>query len=191
MFNVLSPKGMFWGIGFWDFFRSIRLIRAIRNCPVIILGIDPGIARTGWGVLSRGSGGILTLVGYGCLETDPGLEASVRLLFIFREINRLIDEYRPDLAGVEKLFFNTNALTAMEVGEAKGVAMLALARVGVKIEEFTPLQIKQAVAGYGRAEKTQVQKMVKTLLHLTKVPKPDDAADALAVAITASTFRKL
>ncbi len=132
------------------------------------------------------------MLGYGCVSTDSSLEAPVRLLFIFREINRLIDEYKPDIAGLEKLFFNTNVMTAMGVGEARGVVMLALARVGVKIEEFTPLQIKQAVAGYGRAEKVQVQKMVKALLHLTKAPKPDDAADALAVALTLSaTVKKI
>lgn len=152
---------------------------------MIILGIDPGVARTGWGVISKDSGK-LTMLGYGCVSTGSSLEASVRLLFIFREINRLIDEYKPDIAGLEKLFFNTNVMTAMGVGEARGVVMLALARVGIKIEEFTPLQIKQAVAGYGRAEKIQVQKMVMALLHLTKVPKPDDAADALAVAICAA-----
>lgn len=130
------------------------------------------------------------MLGYGCLETDAALEASVRLLFIFREINRLIEEYKPDIASLEKLFFNSNVTTAMGVGEARGVVMLALARIGIAIEEFTPLQIKQAVAGYGKASKDQVQKMVKTLLRLTEIPRPDDAADALAAAITlASTMR--
>ncbi|KKT66595.1 MAG: Crossover junction endodeoxyribonuclease RuvC [Candidatus Woesebacteria bacterium GW2011_GWA2_44_33] len=130
------------------------------------------------------------MLGYGCVSTDSSLEASVRLLFIFREINRLIEEYKPDMAGLEKLFFNTNTMTAMGVGEARGVVMLALARVGIEIAEFTPLAIKQAVAGYGRAEKIQVQKMVMALLHLNKVPKPDDAADALAVALTLSATVK-
>lgn len=152
---------------------------------MIILGIDPGVARTGWGIIDK-QDGVLTLVDYGCLETDPSLEAAVRLLVIFREINRLIDEYKPDVAGLEKLFFNTNALTAMGVGEARGAVMAALARMGIPLEEFTPLQVKQAVAGYGRAEKKQMQRMVKTLLHLEKAPSPDDAADALAVAITAA-----
>ncbi len=152
---------------------------------MVILGIDPGVARTGWGVVSKDSGK-LKMLGYGCVSTGSSLEAPVRLLFIFREINRIIEDYKPDIAGLEKLFFNTNVMTAMGVGEARGVVMLALARVGVKIEEFTPLQVKQAVAGYGRAEKIQVQKMVMALLHLTKVPKPDDAADALAVAICAA-----
>lgn len=150
---------------------------------MIIIGIDPGFARTGWGIIDK-QDGRLKMLGYGCLETDPGLSAAVRLLFIFREINRLIDEYKPDIAGLEKLFFNTNVMTAMGVGEARGTVMTALARMGIKIEEFTPLQVKQAVTGYGRAEKKQMQKMVKALLHLNKVPKPDDAADALAVAIT-------
>lgn len=150
---------------------------------MIILGIDPGVARTGWGVIDKQDGRV-TMLGYGCLETDSGLAAATRLLLIFREINRLIDEYKPDIAGLEKLFFNTNVMTAMGVGEARGVVMAALARMGIPVEEFTPLQVKQAVAGYGRAEKKQMQRMVKTLLHLKKVPKPDDAADALAVAIT-------
>lgn len=156
-----------------------------------IIGIDPGVARTGWGVISKHSGGV-KMLGYGCLETDAALEASVRLLFIFREINRLIEEYKPDIASLEKLFFNSNVTTAMGVGEARGVIMLALARIGIAIEEFTPLQIKQAVAGYGKASKDQVQKMVKTLLRLAEIPRPDDAADALAAAITlSSTIKRL
>lgn len=156
---------------------------------MIILGIDPGIGRTGWGVITKTSDGV-SLNGYGCIQTESDLTASTRLLFIFREMNRLIEEYKPDIAALEKLFFNTNVTTAIGVGQARGVVMLALARIGIPIEEYTPLQVKQAVAGYGKATKEQVQRMVKMLLRLTSIPKPDDAADALAAAMTLSASLK-
>ncbi len=156
---------------------------------MIILGIDPGIGRTGWGVIKK-NGSKLEAVAYGCIETAVNSPAAERLEYLFGELNRVVSSYKPSVAGIESLIFNTNAKTAMAVGQARGVLLLALVKAGVEIREFTPLQVKQAVTGYGRAEKLQVQKMVKTLLHLEKVPKPDDAADALAVAIcTAVTIR--
>lgn len=157
---------------------------------MIILGIDPGLGRTGWGVIKKEKGEDIKVMGYGCIETASNLEISTRLLYIFREINKLAEEYKPDVSAIEELFFNTNVTTAIAVGEARGVIILALARVGISIEEFTPLQVKQAVTGYGKATKEQMQKMVKTLLCLDKIPKPDDAADALAIAITLSATMK-
>lgn len=158
---------------------------------MIILGIDPGLGRTGWGIVEKNKSQKLKTKGFGCIETQSGLDTPSRLLRIFREINIIVDEYKPDIAAIEKLFFNTNVTTAMSVGEARGVVVLALARMGVPIEEFTPLQVKQAITGYGQATKEQMQKMVKTLLQLDAIPKPDDAADALAVAITLSATPKI
>ena len=151
---------------------------------MIILGIDPGFARMGWGVISK-TGAKFSLIDYGCLETSAEASLSDRLEMIFDGISKVIKKHKPDLAGIETLFFNTNAKTAVKVGEARGVVLLALKKSGVKVVDITPLQVKQAVAGYGRAEKIQVQKMVKTILNLKKLPQPDDAADALAIAITA------
>lgn len=156
---------------------------------MIILGIDPGVARTGWGVITKTSGGV-ALNGYGCIQTESDLDESTRLLFIFREVNRLIEDYKPDIAALEKLFFNTNVTTAIGVGQARGVVMLALARIGIPIEEYTPLQVKQSITGYGKATKEQVQRMVKVLLRLENIPKPDDAADALAAAMALSASLK-
>lgn len=150
---------------------------------MIILGLDPGIGRTGWGVIKK-SGNKLDMVDYGCIQSPPNFPIEKRLFHLFSQLNKILSSNKPALAGVETLIFNTNAKTAMRVGEAKGVLLMALAKAGVKIKEFTPLQVKQAVAGYGRAQKSQVQKMVMVLLHLNKAPKPDDAADALAAAIT-------
>ena len=152
---------------------------------MIILGIDPGFARMGWGVISK-TGAKFSLIDYGCLETSAEASLSDRLEMIFDGISKVIKKHKPDLAGIETLFFNTNAKTAVKVGEARGVIMLALKKNGVKSLDLTPLQVKQAVAGYGRAEKPQVQKMVKALLNLKEIPQPDDAADALAVALAAA-----
>lgn len=149
-----------------------------------VLGIDPGIGRTGWGVLDKGGAKRnINLIGYGCIETPAKTSLESRLLILHEELKLLIEKYKPDIAAVEKLFFNTNVTTAIEIGEARGVVILTLGLCRVKYRSFTPLQVKQAVAGYGRADKIQVQKMVKSLLHLDKVPKPDDAADALALAL--------
>lgn len=152
-----------------------------------ILGIDPGIGRTGWGVIEKKSAKI-TLVDFGCVETTPNSLSAERLSILFESVNKIIDKYQPDKAGVETLIFNTNTKTAMAVGQARGVIILALALKKIDVQEFTPLQVKQAVSGYGRAEKFQVQKMVKALLNLKEIPKPDDAADALAVALTTSVL---
>ena len=154
---------------------------------MIILGIDPGFARMGWGVISK-TGAKFSLIDYGCLETSAEASLSDRLEMIFDGISKVIKKHKPDLAGIETLFFNTNAKTAVKVGEARGVVLLALKKSGVKVIDITPLQVKRAVAGYGRAEKAQVQKMVKALLNLKEIPRPDDAADALAVAIAAGSM---
>ena len=156
---------------------------------MVILGIDPGFARMGWGVISK-TGAKFSLIDYGCLETPVKTSLSNRLEKIFDGLSKVLKKIKPDLAGIETLFFNTNAKTAVSVGEARGVILLALKKYGVKVIDVTPLQVKQSVAGYGRAEKVQVQKMVKILLSLSEIPKPDDAADALAIALaTGSIYR--
>lgn len=148
-----------------------------------ILGIDPGIARCGWGVLeARGSK--LEARGFGCIETPSSMDVSLRLASIYKEISKLIKQYSPEEMAVEELFFNTNAKTAFVVGQARGVVLLAGAEHKLKNYIYTPLQVKIAVTGYGRAEKNQVGKMVQTILKLNKIPKPDDTTDALAIAIT-------
>lgn len=144
----------------------------------------------GWGVIGK-TGAKFSLIDYGCLETSGEVGLSDRLEAIFNGLSKVLKKFKPDLAGIETLFFNTNAKTAVKVGEARGVILLALKKRGVKVIDVTPLQVKQAVAGYGRAEKTQVQKMVKALLNLKEIPRPDDAADALAVAIACGSISKL
>ena len=155
-----------------------------------ILGIDPGFARTGWGIIED-SGKIKT-IDYGCIETTKDLEYSERLISLSNELQKIIKEFKPELAGVEQLFFYKNVKTGIQVGEARGIIILTLAQNKLPISEFTPLQVKQSVVGHGTADKSQVQRMVQTILNLSDVPKPDDAADALAVAIcTASANNKL
>ncbi|MDP3900630.1 MAG: crossover junction endodeoxyribonuclease RuvC [bacterium] len=149
----------------------------------IILGIDPGIATTGFGVIAV-SGQNLKLVDYGCILTKAGEAHSVRLKEIHDQLRGIIEKYQPDAGAVEKLFFASNVKTALTVGEARGVVMLTICQHKIPVYEYTPLQVKQAVSAYGKADKKQVQKMVKLLLNLKDIPKPDDAADALAVAIT-------
>ena len=152
-----------------------------------ILGIDPGTGRMGFGAIDC-VGSKMTMVEYGCIETPAHMETSERLVIIFNKVKEIISRTKPDAVAVEKLFFAKNVTTVMSVGEARGVAVLAIALAGAKFAEFTPLQVKQAVTGYGRADKTQIQNMVKAILSLDKIPKPDDAADALAIAITCSTM---
>jgi crossover junction endodeoxyribonuclease RuvC len=149
---------------------------------VIVLGIDPGTAATGYGIVER-NGNKLRLIDYGCFETVPADELPVRLLHIHQAITELIAEHKPELVGVERLFFNKNVQTAFAVGQARGVVLLAAAQAGVPIHEFGPHEVKIAVTGYGRAGKDQVQRMVQALLGMSVLPRPDDAADALAVAI--------
>ncbi|BBI32552.1 crossover junction endodeoxyribonuclease RuvC [Cohnella abietis] len=147
-----------------------------------ILGIDPGIAIMGFGFIDK-VGHKLTPVQYGCIETAAGTPQELRLKQIYDSACTLLDQYKPDTVAVEKLFFNKNVTNAFSVGQARGVFILAAAQRGLTIGEYTPMQVKQAVVGYGAAEKKQVQEMVKMLLKLSVVPKPDDVADALAVAI--------
>ena len=147
-----------------------------------ILGIDPGYAIVGYGVVDYNKNRFQT-VGYGAITTKAHTPLEDRLLDIYNDVLTVIDKFRPDEISIEKLYFNTNSTTAIAVAEARGVIVLAAKHRGVKVNEYTPLQVKQAVTGYGRAEKHQVMEMVKSLLNLAKIPKPDDTADALAIAI--------
>ena len=147
-----------------------------------ILGIDPGYAILGYGIIDI-VGNKFYPVDYGSITTDPSMDMPSRLESLFDGLTKLINQYRPEEASIEELFFNNNAKTAILVGEARGVAVLACSKGNLKINEYTPLQIKQALVGYGRADKKQVQYMVKTMLNLMSVPRPDDTADALAAAI--------
>ena len=149
---------------------------------MIILGIDPGYAIVGWGVIEYNGSKFKTL-GYGSITTPAGLEPSQRLLMVFQGMNEIIQKYKPDRIAVEELFFNTNTTTAILVAEARGVILLSAKLACLEFAEYTPLQVKQAVVGYGRAEKKQVIAMVTTLLGLPAPPKPDDTADALAIAV--------
>lgn len=150
--------------------------------PLLILGIDPGIAILGFGLV-RYEANKFTIIDYGAITTDAGLPMSKRLTHIYDGLIDIIEKYKPDAFAVEELFFNKNIKTALTVGHARGVAVLAGSKCGMQVYEYTPLQVKQAVVGYGRAEKSQIQQMVKVLLNLPGIPKPDDVADALAVAI--------
>lgn len=147
-----------------------------------ILGIDPGYAILGYGIIDM-IGNRFKVIDYGAITTEAGMEMPDRLKVLYHSLMELIARHEPEVASVEELFFNTNAKTAILVGQARGVAVLACANLGLEIEEYTPLQIKQALVGYGRAEKKQVQQMVKTILNLKEIPKPDDTADALAAAV--------
>lgn len=147
-----------------------------------ILGIDPGYAILGYGIIDM-TGNHFSVVEYGSIITDSKMDMPSRLEMLYDGLNNIIEEYKPEEASIEELFFNSNAKTAILVGEARGVAVLACAKNNLNISEYTPLQIKQALVGYGRAEKKQVQAMVKSILNLEAVPKPDDTADALAAAI--------
>jgi crossover junction endodeoxyribonuclease RuvC len=149
---------------------------------VIVLGIDPGTARTGYGIVSR-EGSRLLPVDFGCLETIADRPLEGRLLLIHEAIDDLISTYRPDAVAVERVFFNRNVQTAFAVGQARGVVLLAAAQHALPVFEYGPHEVKIAVTGYGRAEKAQVQKMVQAVLGLASLPRPDDAADALAIAI--------
>lgn len=154
----------------------------------IILGIDPGIADTGYGLI-KDEGGRLTCLAYGSIKTKAGEDLTARLLLLNSELDKIIKEYKPDLAAIEQLFFNKNVRTALIVGQARGVALLTLKQNDLPVIEFTPAQVKQAVSAYGQAPKKQVQKMVKLILNLSVLPQPDDAADALAIAICALNSR--
>lgn len=147
-----------------------------------ILGIDPGYAILGCGVVEY-VGNHFKPLAYGAITTDKSETMPLRLKKIYQELDEILNKYKPDAVAIEELFFNKNTKTALLVGQARGVAIVAAANKGIDIYEYTPLQIKQGVVGYGRADKKQIQMMTKTLLNLKAIPKPDDAADALAVAI--------
>jgi len=149
----------------------------------LVLGIDPGTATTGYGLVRLLTDGRLESPAYGVIETPAGLPAHQRLSLLYHRLTELLLLHRPDSCAVEKLFFQRNISTAIAVGQARGVVLLAIAEVGLEVGEYTPNEVKQAVAGYGSAAKSQVQEMVRILLNLDEVPRPDDAADALAVAI--------
>jgi len=153
-----------------------------RSSFVVILGIDPGIAIVGWGVIEYDRGSFRPR-GYGAIRTDSGLSVEDRLCIIDRQLGEIIDKYNPVCMSVEELFWNTNQKTGIVVAEARGVILCCAKRKGLSIREYTPLQVKQAVTGYGRADKKQMEMMVTTLLKLAETPKPDDTADALAIAI--------
>ncbi len=149
---------------------------------MVILGIDPGYAIVGYGAVEYRQGRLRPL-GYGAITTPAGIPLQKRLLEIHQDMQTLVDQFQPEAASVEELFFNTNVTTGIAVGHARGVILLALAQRNVPFFEYTPAQIKQAVTGYGRAEKRQVMEMTRSLLKLKKIPRPDDAADALASAV--------
>ncbi|MDR1439037.1 MAG: crossover junction endodeoxyribonuclease RuvC [Clostridiales bacterium] len=149
---------------------------------MIIVGVDPGFAIVGYGAVKY-EGSKFTTLGYGSITTSPATPFPERLLKIHESLSEELARYRPDSVAVEQLYFNNNAKTAIMVAQGRGAALLAAARLRIPIAEYTPLQVKMAVTGYGRGDKGQVQQMVKTILGLAETPKPDDVADALAVAI--------
>jgi len=149
---------------------------------VRVIGVDPGTAITGWGIV-EGDGDDLKMVAGGVITTAAGTPLPERLQIIYRELTEIVKKWQPELAAIEELFFSKNAKTALAVGHGRGAAMLALANANLTITEYKPLEVKQAVTGYGGADKKQIQQMVKLLLSLDDVPRPDDAADALAIAI--------
>jgi crossover junction endodeoxyribonuclease RuvC len=149
---------------------------------MLILGLDPGTATVGFALLQKNKNK-LAAAHYGCIITKPGEEAGVRLVRIAEELQKIIKRFKPQEAAIERLFFMNNIKTAMAVSQARGVMLMTLAKMKLPTFEYTPLQVKLSVTGYGNAPKMQVQKMVKTLLKLEELPEPDDAADALAIAI--------
>ena len=153
-----------------------------------ILGIDPGLAIVGWGIVDSDRGKVRP-VAYGAITTPAHTQIEARLLIIQNDLEALIEKYKPDEMAIEELFFNTNITTGIAVAEARGVLLCTAHKHGIKISEYTPLQVKQAVVGYGKAEKKQVIAMVTTLLGLKTAPKPDDTADAIAIALCHSQCR--
>jgi crossover junction endodeoxyribonuclease RuvC len=155
-----------------------------------VLGIDPGTATTGFGVLEK-KDGKLTALDFGVISTSKDLPMQLRLNIIFQDLTELIKHHKPDIIAVEKLFFVKNITTGISVGQARGVVLLTAAQADLDLHEYTPLQVKQSVTGYGQANKRQVQEMVQKILKLDVLPTPDDAADALAIAICASSQTRL
>jgi crossover junction endodeoxyribonuclease RuvC len=150
---------------------------------MLAIGIDPGTAITGYGLIREEQDGSLTVIDYGVIQTSPADSMPQRLVQLYQKLKIIIEHHNPQSGAVEKLFFARNVRTALTVGQARGVALLALAEAGVELAEYSPNEVKQAVAGYGGADKNQVQSMVGALLELEEIPQPDDAAYALAVAI--------
>lgn len=156
-----------------------------------ILGVDPGFAITGYGIIENNCGK-LKMVDYGVITTDAELELPKRLLLLHDGLTAVINKYKPNVLAVEELFFSKNIKTAIKVAHGRGVAVMCGSKAGLDVFEYTPLQVKQAIVGYGRADKNQIQQMTKLMLNLNEIPKPDDAADALAIAIChANTNRHL
>lgn len=149
---------------------------------MVIFGIDPGYAIVGCGIV-RYERNNFSLMGYGAVTTNKDMPFNERLKKIYDDITELLQKFKPDAVSIERLYFNTNQKTAIDVAQARGVIVLAVQNLGIPIFEYTPLQVKQSIVGYGRAEKFQVQEMTRTFLHIDSIPKPDDAADALALAI--------
>lgn len=159
-----------------------------------IIGIDPGTATTGFGIIEENQNGKIDVIDFGVILTASDLSIEKRLQKIHQEISELLFLHRPESGAVEKLFFQKNVTNAIAVGQARGVMLLALANADIDVAEYTPNEVKQSVTGYGSADKKQVQKMVQTILNLSEIPKPDDAADALAIAIChlhSTSYRKL
>lgn len=151
----------------------------------IFLGLDPGLAQTGYGIIKK-QGDQLELIKYGCIETDKKLDFAKRLEIIHLDLTKIIKKFKPQVVACEELFFCKNVKTALSVGQARGVIVLTAMLAKKDVRDYTPLQVKQALTGYGQADKKQIQKMVQIVLDLKELPKPDDAADALAVAICAA-----
>lgn len=159
----------------------------LKTTRAKILGIDPGFARAGWGVINK-DGSKLELVDYGCFESEQEKDLNERLHLLATCLRKIIKKYKPEVMVVEELFFFKNLKTAINVAQARGVIILVAHEERVPIVELTPLEIKQSISGYGRADKVQVQRMVKIILKLDKIPQPDDAADALAIAISGAAY---
>ncbi len=157
---------------------------------MIIFGIDPGFATTGYGVIEK-IGNKYKVLDYGAITTKPGIDFSARLDIMYREINEKFEEFSPDYIAMEELFFCKNITTGINVAHGRGVLLLAINHLGKPFFEYTPLQVKQAITGYGKADKRQMQKMVQVLLNLETMPKPDDAADALAIALCCGNSERL
>lgn len=155
------------------------------------IGIDPGTATTGFSIVEKKHKGEIKLLDYGCIKTAANLAMGIRLNQIAKDLESLIKKWKPSIASVERLFFNKNVKTAMTVAQARGVILQTLEAHGIEQEEYTPLQVKSAICGYGKADKKMVQDMIKILLGLPKAPKPDDAADAVALAICSINSLKI
>jgi len=151
---------------------------------MLVLGVDPGTATTGYALVRETPRGGLELVDYGVILTPAGLEQEKRLQQLYERLREIILLHHPDMGAVEKLFFRRNVTTAISVGQARGVILLAMSQAQMRVAEYTPMEVKQAVSGYGGADKKQVQLMVQAILQMDELPKPDDAADAIAIAIT-------